>query len=103
MCIGKKDIYIVISFIFIAIYLLTLPFIVIYRYIAQIDLNKLYHKENERVIWIESLNETFLGKSYLYLPLKSTNAKTVEKFYKKISLTAGLPTDENKVVSLFAM
>ena len=45
----------------------------------------------------------FFGKSYLYLPLKSTNAKTVEKFYKKISLTAGLPTDENKVVSLFAM
>ena len=95
MCIGKKDIYIVISFILIDI--------VIYRYIAQIDLNKLYHKENERVIWIESFNETFFGKSYLYLPLKSTNAKTVEKFYKKISLTAGLPTDENKVVSLFAM
>lgn len=82
---------------------MTYEYIVLHKYIAQIDLDKLYHKENERVIWIESLNETFLGKSYLYLPLKSTNAKTVEKFYKKISLTAGLPTDENKVVSLFAM
>ena len=39
----------------------------------------------------------FLEKSYLYLPLKRANAKTVEKFYKKISLTAGLPTDEIKL------
>ena len=42
--------------------------IVLHKYIAQIDLDKLYHKEKERVTWIESLNETFLGNhTYIYL------------------------------------